>query len=161
MIITSLIQEHTCVHTQCLDRIDLRWQQNFPAPGLLVSNCAMRCTPLTKWTGFVTCWHCWRWDIVQKADLRVRPESLFLPLFGQASLWVWIVQASFWKLRFELRFGLKIPRSPYASLLIKLRGAFKSIFAFLILLEGEVATQSSSLVCVSDLAANRTSCSLK
>lgn len=48
---------------------------------------------------------------------------------------------------FEQRFDLGIPGSSCASLLVKLQGAFKSIFAFLILLEGEVATQSLSGVC--------------
>lgn len=45
----------------------------------------------------------------------------------------------------EQSFNYGIPGSSCTSLVVK--GAFKSIFAFLIPLEGEVATQSPSGIC--------------
>lgn len=50
-----------------------------------------------------------------------------------------------WGVKQSFNYG--IPGSSCTSLVVKLKGAFKSIFAFLIPLEGEVATQSPSGIC--------------
>lgn len=99
---------------------------------------------LTKWAGFVTNLRLLEVGYSSESMVRVKTESLHYFSLGRPLYGFEYLKPPFGKMGFEQRFDLRIPGSFCTSLLVKLRGAFKSIFAFLILLEQEVATQSPS-----------------